>query len=85
MSWNLSPLVLTGSIISMSSTSAICLRNSFQLEDLFPDRELALSQRAICSMLIEGFLERGGWRQPMASSMPSRISSTSLLSHKQDL
>ncbi|RVW55788.1 Disease resistance protein RPM1 [Vitis vinifera] len=58
---------------------------SFQLEDLFPDRELALSQRAICSMLIEGFLERGGWRQPMASSMPSRISSTSLLSHKQDL
>lgn len=60
---------------------------SFRLEDSFLDRELALSQRAICSMLIEGFLERGGWRQPMASSVPSRISSTSLLSqsNKQDL
>lgn len=60
---------------------------SFRLEDSFLDRELALSQRAICSMLIEGFLERGGWRQPMASSVPSRISSNSLLSqsNKQDL
>ncbi|KAL0367336.1 UNVERIFIED_CONTAM: ATP-dependent RNA helicase SUV3, mitochondrial [Sesamum radiatum] len=34
------------------------------LEDSFPDRELAASQKAICSMLIEEFLGGGGWQEP---------------------
>ncbi|KAL3812586.1 hypothetical protein ACJIZ3_013854 [Penstemon smallii] len=37
---------------------------SFHLEDSFPDRELAASQKAICSMLIEEFLGRDGWQKP---------------------
>lgn len=37
---------------------------SFHLEDSFPDRELAASQKAICSMLIEEFLGRDGWQEP---------------------
>ncbi|XXG68040.1 hypothetical protein AAC387_Pa06g1231 [Persea americana] len=41
---------------------------SFRLEDCFPDRELASSQKAICSLLIEEFLERLGWQKPMARS-----------------
>ncbi|XP_019708986.1 ATP-dependent RNA helicase SUV3, mitochondrial isoform X2 [Elaeis guineensis] len=35
---------------------------SFRMEDSFPDRELASSQKAICSLLIEEFLERLGWQ-----------------------
>ncbi|XP_072973354.1 ATP-dependent RNA helicase SUV3, mitochondrial isoform X1 [Typha angustifolia] len=34
---------------------------SFRMEDSFPDRELASSQKSICSLLIEEFLERLGW------------------------
>ncbi|XP_020105338.1 ATP-dependent RNA helicase SUV3, mitochondrial-like isoform X2 [Ananas comosus] len=34
---------------------------SFRMEDSFPDRELAASQKSICSLLIEEFLERLGW------------------------
>ncbi|KAG1358658.1 ATP-dependent RNA helicase SUV3, mitochondrial, partial [Cocos nucifera] len=36
---------------------------SFRMEDSFPDRELASSQKAICSLLIEEFLERLGWQR----------------------
>ncbi|XP_027360998.1 DExH-box ATP-dependent RNA helicase DExH16, mitochondrial isoform X2 [Abrus precatorius] len=53
---------------------------SFRLEESFPDRELASSQKAICSMLIEEFLERLGWQKPMARRLPSRKMSSSLLS-----
>ncbi|XP_062214618.1 ATP-dependent RNA helicase SUV3, mitochondrial isoform X2 [Phragmites australis] len=35
---------------------------SFRLEDSFPDRETAASQKSICSMLIEEYLERSGWQ-----------------------
>ncbi|KVH97362.1 ATP-dependent RNA helicase SUV3, mitochondrial isoform X1 [Cynara cardunculus var. scolymus] len=38
---------------------------SFRLEDSFPDRELASSQKSICGMLIEEFLERLGFQKPM--------------------
>ncbi|RDY10643.1 DExH-box ATP-dependent RNA helicase DExH16, mitochondrial, partial [Mucuna pruriens] len=44
---------------------------SFRLEESFPDHELASSQKAICSMLIEEFLERLGWQRPMARRLPS--------------
>ncbi|KAF5736887.1 ATP-dependent RNA and DNA helicase putative isoform 1 [Tripterygium wilfordii] len=39
---------------------------SFRLEDAFPDKEVAASQKAICSMLIEDFLERHGDQKPTA-------------------
>ncbi|OIV94987.1 hypothetical protein TanjilG_22184 [Lupinus angustifolius] len=45
---------------------------SYRLEESFPDRELAASQKAICNMLIEEFLERLGWQKPIASRLPSR-------------
>ncbi|CAN6281415.1 unnamed protein product [Urochloa humidicola] len=35
---------------------------SFKMEDSFPDREVAASQKSICSMLIEEYLERSGWQ-----------------------
>ncbi|PNT74145.1 hypothetical protein BRADI_1g08847v3 [Brachypodium distachyon] len=35
----------------------------YRFEDSFPDRELAASQKSICSMLIEEYLERSGWQQ----------------------
>ncbi|KAL6636910.1 hypothetical protein ACP70R_024482 [Stipagrostis hirtigluma subsp. patula] len=35
---------------------------SFRMEDSFPDREVAASQKSICSMLIEEYLERSGWQ-----------------------
>lgn len=35
---------------------------SFRMEDAFPDREVAASQKSICSMLIEEYLERSGWQ-----------------------
>ncbi|KAA8548665.1 hypothetical protein F0562_000349 [Nyssa sinensis] len=53
---------------------------SFRLEDSFPDRELASSQKAICSLLIEEFLERLGWQKPRAGRLPRRMSFSSLLS-----
>ncbi|CAL4919027.1 unnamed protein product [Urochloa decumbens] len=40
---------------------------SFKVEDSFPDREVASSQKSICSMLIEEYLERSGW-QPQGRS-----------------
>ncbi|KAL8153697.1 hypothetical protein V2J09_011457 [Rumex salicifolius] len=38
---------------------------SFRLEHSFPDHEVAAQQKAICSMLIEEFLERYGWERPL--------------------
>ncbi|WOK91573.1 ATP-dependent RNA helicase SUV3, mitochondrial isoform X1 [Canna indica] len=38
---------------------------SFRMEDSFPDCELASSQKAICSLLIEEFLERLGWQRQL--------------------
>lgn len=35
---------------------------SFRMDDSFPDREVAASQKSICSMLIEEYLERSGWQ-----------------------
>ncbi|PIN02791.1 Mitochondrial RNA helicase SUV3, DEAD-box superfamily [Handroanthus impetiginosus] len=45
---------------------------SFHLDESFPDRELAASQKAICSMLIEEFLGRDGWQTPSARKLPRR-------------
>ncbi|CAN6551662.1 unnamed protein product [Malus baccata var. baccata] len=55
---------------------------SFRLEESFPDRELASTQKSICSMLIEDFLERLGWQKPRSKRLASRTPSTSLLSRK---
>ncbi|KAI7744244.1 hypothetical protein M8C21_013541 [Ambrosia artemisiifolia] len=38
---------------------------SFRLDDSFPDRDLAASQKSICGMLIEDFLERLGFQKPI--------------------
>ncbi|XP_059649485.1 DExH-box ATP-dependent RNA helicase DExH16, mitochondrial isoform X1 [Cornus florida] len=53
---------------------------SFRLEDSFPDHELAASQKAICSLLIEEFLESLGWQKPRASRLSRRTSLSSLSS-----
>ncbi|XP_065863264.1 ATP-dependent RNA helicase SUV3, mitochondrial isoform X2 [Euphorbia lathyris] len=45
---------------------------SFRLEDSFPDNELAASQKRICNLLIEEFLERLGWQKPRAPKSVSR-------------
>ncbi|PON80013.1 Helicase, C-terminal [Parasponia andersonii] len=55
---------------------------SYRLEDSFPDRELASSQRAICSLLIEEFLERFGWQKPRTTMLNLQSGSTSLLSQR---
>ncbi|XP_009335292.2 DExH-box ATP-dependent RNA helicase DExH16, mitochondrial [Pyrus x bretschneideri] len=55
---------------------------SFRLEESFPDRELASTQKSICSMLIEDFLERLGWQKPRSKRLASRTPSTLLLSRK---
>ncbi|XP_042064017.1 ATP-dependent RNA helicase SUV3, mitochondrial-like [Salvia splendens] len=51
---------------------------SFHMDECFPDRELAASQKAICSMLIEEFLGRSGWEKqpsPRKSPRPTRLKS----------
>ncbi|KAG7018725.1 ATP-dependent RNA helicase SUV3, mitochondrial [Cucurbita argyrosperma subsp. argyrosperma] len=53
---------------------------SFRLEESFPDRELAVSQKSVCSMLIEEFLGRLGWQRPRTRQLKSSIRSRSLLS-----
>ncbi|XP_004296632.1 PREDICTED: ATP-dependent RNA helicase SUV3, mitochondrial isoform X1 [Fragaria vesca subsp. vesca] len=55
---------------------------SFRLEESFPDRELASSQKSICHMLIEEFLERFGLQmhKPKAKRLASKPTLTSLLS-----
>ncbi|CAI0465861.1 unnamed protein product [Linum tenue] len=55
---------------------------SFRLEDSFPDRTLAASQKAICSMLIEEFLERFGWQAPAAKKLPATTNLRSLFQKK---
>eukprot|EP01018_Ginkgo_biloba_P038820 Gb_37678 [translate_table: standard] len=52
---------------------------SFRLEDSFPDRELASSQKALCGMLIEEYLERLGWQK----SKLRRLSKQSKLSFQR--
>ncbi|XWS13679.1 hypothetical protein CRYUN_Cryun36dG0059000 [Craigia yunnanensis] len=56
---------------------------SFRLEESFPDRELASSQKAICSMLIEEFLERLGWQKPTSRKFTSSTSLKSLIANKK--
>ncbi|XP_015888107.2 DExH-box ATP-dependent RNA helicase DExH16, mitochondrial [Ziziphus jujuba] len=53
---------------------------SFRLEESFPDRKLASSQKAICSLLIEEFLERLGWQNPRPNKLRLQSGSRSLLS-----
>lgn len=55
---------------------------SFRLEDSFPDHEVAASQKAICSMLIEEFLERYGWQKPQTRRLPPAHSRLPLLSNR---
>ncbi|PRQ55227.1 putative RNA helicase [Rosa chinensis] len=57
---------------------------SFRLEESFPDRELASSQKSICHLLIEEFLERFGLQKqrPKAKRLASNTTLTSLLSQK---
>ncbi|CAK7327093.1 unnamed protein product [Dovyalis caffra] len=51
----------------------------FRLEDSFPDRELAASQKSICGLLIEEFLDRfGGQQQPKWRKLKSRFNSGQL-------
>ncbi|XP_010532567.1 PREDICTED: DExH-box ATP-dependent RNA helicase DExH16, mitochondrial isoform X1 [Tarenaya hassleriana] len=54
---------------------------SFRLQDSFPDSELAASQKAICSLLIEQFLEVQGV-QKVVRKLRSRTAST-LLSERR--
>ncbi|KAG4185266.1 hypothetical protein ERO13_A09G217900v2 [Gossypium hirsutum] len=44
---------------------------SFRLDESFLDHELASSQKAICSMLIEEFLERLGFQNPTSRKLNS--------------
>ncbi|XP_015088189.1 ATP-dependent RNA helicase SUV3, mitochondrial [Solanum pennellii] len=53
---------------------------SYRLEESFPDRELASSQKAICSMLIEEFLEGQGWQRPRTKRLTHKSRSISLIS-----
>ncbi|KAJ4838230.1 RNA helicase [Turnera subulata] len=53
---------------------------SFRLEESFPDRELADSQKRICSLLIEEFLENLGWQKPKARKLRTLNHLRSLLS-----
>ncbi|KAH6757117.1 ATP-dependent RNA helicase [Perilla frutescens var. hirtella] len=52
---------------------------SFHMDDSFPDRELAASQKSICSMLIEEFLAINGWEKasPRKLSRPTPYKSLS--------
>lgn len=54
---------------------------SFRLEDSFPDRELAASQKAICSMLIEEFLQQYGWQTTKSRRLPNRANLSLLTQH----
>ncbi|KAK2980626.1 hypothetical protein RJ640_011434, partial [Escallonia rubra] len=54
---------------------------SFRLEESFPDQKLAASQKAICSSLIEEFLERQGWQVPSIKRLSRRAISSSRFSH----
>ncbi|KAL3359539.1 hypothetical protein AABB24_016209 [Solanum stoloniferum] len=55
---------------------------SYRLEESFPDRELASSQKAICSMLIEEFLEGQGWQRPRTKRLTQKSRLISLISQE---
>ncbi|KAI3979783.1 hypothetical protein MKX01_013878 [Papaver californicum] len=44
---------------------------SFRIEDSFPDHEVAASQKSICNLLIEDFLERLGSERPSRRRLPT--------------
>ncbi|XP_077247640.1 ATP-dependent RNA helicase isoform X2 [Tasmannia lanceolata] len=52
---------------------------SYRLEDSFPDREVASAQKAMCSLLIEEFLERLGWQKPRAEKLSAHSTVRSML------
>ncbi|KAK8709625.1 hypothetical protein V6N13_060638 [Hibiscus sabdariffa] len=56
---------------------------SFRLDEAFPDDELALSQKAICSSLIEEFLGRHGWHKPKSSKLTSSTNMKSLMENRK--
>ncbi|KAL4284378.1 hypothetical protein GQ457_16G029050 [Hibiscus cannabinus] len=56
---------------------------SFRLEESFPDHELASSQKNICSLLIEEFLERLGWQKPRSKKLASITTLKSLMEDKK--
>ncbi|GER54751.1 ATP-dependent RNA helicase [Striga asiatica] len=64
--FTVSPVDMDDDISSQGLTQVLDLYVwlSFHLEDSFPDRELAASQKAICSMIIEEFLGRDGCQKP---------------------
>lgn len=55
---------------------------SFRLEESFPDRELASSQKAICSLLVEEFLEGHGWQRPRTKRLTQNSRLISLISRE---
>ncbi|PHT38934.1 ATP-dependent RNA helicase SUV3, mitochondrial [Capsicum baccatum] len=55
---------------------------SYRLDESFRDRELASSQKAICSMLIEEFLETVGWQKPRTKSLTQNSRLISLISRE---
>ncbi|XP_078160186.1 ATP-dependent RNA helicase isoform X2 [Carex rostrata] len=44
---------------------------SYRMEESFPDREVAASQKSMCSLLIEEFLERSGGYKPFKKAQPT--------------
>nr|XP_043624518.1 DExH-box ATP-dependent RNA helicase DExH16, mitochondrial [Erigeron canadensis] len=42
---------------------------SFRFDDSFPDQELAASQKSICGLLIEHFLEGSGFQKPLPKKL----------------
>ncbi|XP_021859217.1 DExH-box ATP-dependent RNA helicase DExH16, mitochondrial isoform X2 [Spinacia oleracea] len=55
---------------------------SYRLDESFPDREMAASQKSICSMLIEEFLEQYGWQEPKLKTKFNHLN-LSLLSQRR--
>lgn len=54
---------------------------SYRLDESFPDREMAASQKSICSMLIEEFLQQYNWQQPIFKKRLTRSNLSLLLKH----
>ncbi|KAJ3673294.1 hypothetical protein LUZ60_006668 [Juncus effusus] len=44
---------------------------SYRVEESYPDREVAASQKSMCSLLIEEFLERSGGYKPNRNGQPT--------------
>ncbi|CAM8986133.1 unnamed protein product [Rhodiola kirilowii] len=51
---------------------------SYRLDDAFPDRDVAASQKAMCSLLIEEFLENFGWEMRTVQRPFSKLIRTKL-------